>query len=85
MCILPLRYSGLTVSCLARGKSLKAALEQLNNFDRQIFSSKYQQKNSLPIHTNRELAEFLAFLGEEEASLEKLEAGEVRRNFEDPT
>ena len=28
------RYSGLTVSCLARGKSLKAALEQLNNFDR---------------------------------------------------
>ena len=29
------RYSGLTVSCLARGKSLKAALEQLNNFDRQ--------------------------------------------------
>ena len=31
---LAFRYSGLTVSCLARGKSLKAALEQLNNFDR---------------------------------------------------
>ena len=30
----PARYSGLTVSCLARGKSLKAALEQLNSFDR---------------------------------------------------
>ena len=30
----PVRYSGLTVSCLARGKSLKAALEQLNSFDR---------------------------------------------------
>ena len=48
------RYTGLTSSCLARGKSLKAALEALNSFD-------------------RELAEFLAWLGEEEGAVERLE------------
>ena len=48
------RYSGLTSSCLARGKSLKAALEALNSFD-------------------RELAEFLTWLGEEEGAVERLE------------
>ena len=79
------RYSGLTVSCLARGKSLKAALEQLNNFDRQplflhiVFGKSFFffPLFSLLYLSNRELAEFLAFLGEEEAALERLEGGEV--------
>jgi len=48
------RYSGLTSSCTARAKSLQAALESLNMFD-------------------RELAEFLAWLGEVETSVERLD------------
>ena len=48
------RYSGLTTSCTARAKSLQAALENINMFD-------------------RELAEFLAWLGEMETSLERLD------------
>ena len=49
------RYSGLTSSCTARAKSLQAALESLNMFD-------------------RELAEFLAWLGEVETSVERLDS-----------
>ena len=48
------RYSCLTSSCTARAKSLQAALESLNMF-------------------NREVAEFLAWLGELETSLERLD------------
>ena len=54
------RYSGLTTSCTARAKSLQAALENINMFD-------------------RELAEFLAWLGEVETSLERLESQQEPR------
>ena len=54
------RYSGLTTSCTARAKSLQAALENINMFD-------------------RELAEFLAWLGEMETSLERLESQQEPR------
>ena len=54
------RYSGLTTSCTARAKSLQAALENINLFD-------------------RELAEFLAWLGEMETSLERLESQQEPR------
>ena len=54
------RYSGLTTSCTARAKSLQAALENINMFD-------------------RELAEFLTWLGEMETSLERLETQQEPR------
>lgn len=60
------RYSALSSSCTARGKSLQAALQSLNAFD-------------------KELAEFLVWMGEAEGSLEQMDSRELAARVEEVT